>query len=461
MTSAVDSTCCSPSHATNGGVEKSPYTFRFWLAFASSVLGSLGFVLLYRYADLVNFLGGSELELGWIVGIGMVGSLVVRLFMGSAIDQYGTGLVWITALVVSAVCCLIHPFLTSCHGPTIYLLRIVFSAAMSGVYGALTTWATLNAPPKRVAEMVGMLGTSGFVAFIAGTYLGDYLMDVETVARVDIARLFFVAAGFLLVAAVLVWAANRVNLRPKTQPRMPLWNVIRCHNPGVFLFAALMTGIGLGLPTSFLRTFCDSIGIRQMAQFFTAYACTALTVRLCARRLPEKIGLTPMVIMGLAILALSQLAFLAVDARWKLIFPGLLYGASHAVLFPPVLAGTTRVYPKESRGVAVMIVLMFYDMGVLIGSPLAGVIIHYTKMWNLPSYPILFSAMSGLFLVATGIFAAFRYRTFRGDSIAAPHFSSANLPLPGETVEMEAACVIRANEPSGDAPEVQRGSISP
>ena len=441
MSCTVDSTCCSSSPEAPEAAEKSPYTPRFWLAFASNVLGSLGFVLLYRYADLVTFLGGSEFELGWIVGIGMVGSLVVRLFMGSAIDEYGTGVVWLVSLLISALCCVAHPFLTTCHGPAIYILRIVFSAAMSGVYGAMTTWATLNAPPKRVAELVGMLGASGFLSFILGTYMGDWLMDAAVITHSDVARLFYVAGGFILVSAVFAWAATATGKSRCREPRTPLLVLVRRHNPGVFLFAAVVTGIGLGLPASFLKTFCDSIGIRQMAEFFTAYAVTALIVRLCTRRLPERTGLTPLVIAGLAILAASQLAFLAVDTRWKLIFPGILYGLSHAILFPPVLAGVTRVYPRTSSGVAVMIVLMFYDAGVLIGSPLAGVTIRVSKILGLPPYPVLFAAMCGLLVVSTGIFAAFRYRTLRRIAPAAPHFSSLAQPVATESLVVEAGPV--------------------
>ena len=38
--------------------------------------------LLYRYADFVRLLGGTEFHLGWIVGVGMVGSIFMRLALG-------------------------------------------------------------------------------------------------------------------------------------------------------------------------------------------------------------------------------------------------------------------------------------------------------------------------------------------------------------------------------------------
>jgi hypothetical protein len=55
------------------------------------MLISAAVAILYRYADFVTLLGGSEFHLGWIVGVGMVGSLSVRLALGSWIDHHGVG----------------------------------------------------------------------------------------------------------------------------------------------------------------------------------------------------------------------------------------------------------------------------------------------------------------------------------------------------------------------------------
>jgi hypothetical protein len=48
------------------------------LAYVANLTVSVAVALLFRYADLVSVLGGSEWHLGWIVGLGMVGSLAMR-----------------------------------------------------------------------------------------------------------------------------------------------------------------------------------------------------------------------------------------------------------------------------------------------------------------------------------------------------------------------------------------------
>ena len=77
---------------------ENPYGLPFWRAYLANIAVMVAIALLYRYADFVTLLGGTELHLGWIVGVGTIGSLLVRLFLGSAIDRYGPRLIWLSSL---------------------------------------------------------------------------------------------------------------------------------------------------------------------------------------------------------------------------------------------------------------------------------------------------------------------------------------------------------------------------
>ena len=119
--------------------------------------------LLYRYANFVKVLGGSEYDLGWIVGIGMVGSLVTRLLLGAWIDRYGTRPLWIASALLFAATCFAHLAVVSSQGVAIYLLQISYWCAVAGVNGASMTFISNCGPKERLAELVGMLGTAGYV----------------------------------------------------------------------------------------------------------------------------------------------------------------------------------------------------------------------------------------------------------------------------------------------------------
>lgn len=155
------------------------YGRTFWLAYASSLLLMVGVSLLYRYADFVTLLGGTEFHLGWIVGVGMVGSLVTRVAIGSYIDRHGARLVWLGSTALFVATCLAHLAVGSHTGVAIYLLRISYCCAVAGVYGASVTFVSAQGPSHRMAELIGMLGTSGFLGTVVGTLLGDFLLALQ------------------------------------------------------------------------------------------------------------------------------------------------------------------------------------------------------------------------------------------------------------------------------------------
>ena len=142
-----------------------------------------------------------------------------------------------------------------------------------------------------------------------------------------------------------------------------------------------------------------------MALFFSVYAPVGFFTRVLTRRLPERLGTTPMILLGLAGLAVSQFLFLGVRSEWGLIVPGIGFGASHAILFPCVIAAGSSRFPYRYRGLATMVMLATYDVGVLIGAPATGLILHYAAKAGMPSYPSLF-CLTALLLAATAVFYA-------------------------------------------------------
>ena len=426
----------------------------FWLAYVSNTLVMVAIALLFRYADFVALLGGKEFHLGWIVGIGMVGSLAMRLVLGVGIDHYGPRLVWVGSIALLAVACFGHLALTSHAGPAIYLLRIAFCCAVAGVFGASMTFISSRAPAARTAELIGVLGTSGFLGMILGVQLGDLLLGTETITAGQIRHMFLAAGSVACLATIFATLAARGHGRPVRRKRPPLIEVLRRYHPGTVFFVGVVMGIALGLPGTFLRTYTDALGIRQIGLFFSTYAMTAIVVRLFTRRLPERLGTKPMILAGLAALALSQLLLLVVRVEWHLIVPGIGFGISHAVLFPSVVAAGTRRFPAEHRGLGTTLILSTWDIGQMVGAPMAGLILHFCLIAGMPAYPILFISITVLLTAVWLIYALLGQRGRSNDqdgeersedaafdSQRRPHRKETGDRHPGESVEDSPATV--------------------
>jgi len=382
----------APAEEPHGTVPA--YGRPFWMAYVANTLLMVGIALLFRYADLITVLGGTEFHLGWIVGIGTVGALAMRLLLGLAIDHYGARAVWIGSALILAASCFAHLAVGSCTTPTIYLLRIVFTCAVAGVFGSSMTFVSARVPPIRVAELVGMLGTAGFLGIILGTQLGDLLLGTETIRRAQVDWMFAAAGLLTILSAGFACLATWGSARPRPRSRPPLWTLLRQYNPGIVLVMGVAMGIGLGLPTTFLRTYAAELGIAKIGLFFGVYAPAALATRLLTRRLPERFGTKPMILAGAAAIVVSQFLFLLVRDAWHLVIPGLTYGIAHGLMFPSVVGAGTRTFPRRHRGLAMVLVQGTWDMGQLIGAPAAGLIVEYSFLAGLPAYPALFLSVA-------------------------------------------------------------------
>ena len=379
----------------------SAYDLSFWEAYVANTALVVANSLLFRYSDFVSFHGGTEFELGLIVGLGMVGSLCMRLAQGVGIDRYGARQIWLWSLALNFVTLLAHLLLTEVHGPAVYLLRIAYMTSVAGAFGASITAVSRRVPIERMAEIIGTLGTSGFLGMMLGPAIGDLISGGAPVKHHELVAMFATAAGLSLVSFVATWLATRKDARPlATRPAPPLLGLLRRYHPGAIMLAAAAMGFGLALPTVFLRPFAQSINLDRIAVFFAVYAPAAFAVRVLMRPMPERYGNRPLILVGFAALIGSVLAFLWVTQPWQLCLPAVLMGTSHALLFPTITAEGASAFPDRYRGLGTTVMLAMLDLGQLVGAPAVGGLLKAAEAARLPAYPTMFAAVA---LVLTSI----------------------------------------------------------
>jgi MFS family permease len=392
-------------------VASTPVVFgrAFWCTYIGNTALMIAFSMMYRYADFVLFLGGSEWTLGRIVGVGMIGSLAMRFFQGHGIDRFGARQIWLWSLVGFVVSMMAHMSITRDDGPAIYLLRILYTMSFAGAAGASITSVSRSLPLPRMAEVIGMLGTSGFIGMALGPQLGDLFCGGQTITRGELNAMFGVAALLGSVSFVCAELATRREPRPRQRKRPHLFWLLRRYHPGFVLVLGVLLGIGLTLPTTFLPMYTRELGILRTGPFFIVYAVTGFVVRLGTRRLPHLIGVRRMIYLGLAALAASMLMYLPVTSEWGLMLPGAMAGTAHAVLFPAVTAQGSWAFPNRYRGLGTTVMLATLDVGILVGAPLVGGIVEASKSTRLPPYPTTFVVLA-VGVLLTGLVYAFSGR---------------------------------------------------
>jgi MFS family permease len=367
-----------PIHAPTLQRTGTLYGLEFWIAYIANLLIVAANTLTFRFSEFVVSLGGSAADAAFVVGVGMGVSVFVRVWMGRAVDQGGPRWMWLGSAAALALSNLSFMLLDSLN-PLVYAVRVVYACGLAGVFSCSVIHVCTGIPVGRRAELIGTLGTSGFIGAIIGPQLGDYIFGGPSLHAYRFALMFTIAAVFCVIYLLLVCYLTRHSTRPAPhEPAPPLLPLLVSHWPGTLVAVATMMGMALTVPSTFLTLFRDERGLDGIGKFFWFYAPTAIFMRLVGRRWPGETGRRLAAFAGLVSLTASMLLYLLVDTEWDLAWPALAAGTGQALLFPAVTTLGAESFPERYRGTATTLILGFIDVGALCGAPALGLLIdHY------------------------------------------------------------------------------------
>ncbi|WDI40160.1 MFS transporter [Bremerella sp. P1] len=375
------------------------YGREFWLAYFANTALIVCNSSLFRYFDFVNYLGGDEYDLGLITGFGMGGAVLARFAQGAVIDRFGTRVVWLGSLCLLLCAIVGHFIVGNVDGPLIYFLRLCYMVGLAGAFGASITAISLKAPKGRSTELIGVLGSSGFIGLAIGPLIGDIIFAGEAAIDAKINTMFLVALGACVVSITLAYFATRQDKPQRSSGHPSIIRLIREYHPGWMLVMSFAMGVGVLFPQIFLRSYAKEIGIEHISSFFLVYAITAFTCRLLTRKVPERIGVKNAATIGILLLSISLTLYLLAKNPWLLPLPAIVGGMAHALIFPAIIGGGSIAFPKKYRGTGTNLMLVMLDSGGLFGQPLIGLMIAGSRKADLPAYPITFMTVAVLLTV--------------------------------------------------------------
>jgi MFS family permease len=387
------------------------YNRAFWLAYSANLLLVTANALTFRFAEFVQFLHGTEVLTGQIVRAGLIGSLLVRLVLGQAIDALGVRRLWIaSSLVFIAGCSL---FVVIDHlGPLLFVARVLFTSGIASMFACSICHIQNRAPPHRRTEVIGSLGTSGFVGMVTGTQLGDVLFrtvsDQHTLFVMLFAMTAVLGAGYL---AIVVYLTRHDGL-PQPHAGPPAHRVIFRYWPQPVVLVAILRGVGFTVTTVFLTRYATEQKLGGIGTFFAGYAASAFVFRWISRTWSQSIGRHRMLLIGLAAHTAGYVLLTRVTSQWGFVLPSLCTGFGHALLFPCVVSLGAGAFPTEHRGTGTSITLASIDLGTMISAPLLGGVIERQ------GFDAMFYWTAGLMLAGVVIYGALKFHVRDNDAVA-------------------------------------------
>ena len=369
------------------------FTRPFILVSLTNLVQGMSFFLFIHLPRYLEELGANEVLIGVIIGVTAISSILARPTIGTIMDSKGRRPVILVGTVVNFGAILLYLTVSSL-GPWIYVVRIIHGISEASLFTSLFTYGADVVPESRRTEGLALFGVSGLLPIAFGGLLGDIVL-----ANGGFDQLFLTAAGFAFAAIVFaVWLPERAPALGQVEEKkgffaairrpdlLPIWFIV-----GFFSF--VLTGY-----FTFLRTFIDDVGIGSVGLFFGFYAGTAIALRLAFAWLPARVGEKKVLFPALIAIAVGFVLLARVQTPLDVAVAGVLCGAGHGYAFPILFGFTVTRSPDADRGSTLAFFTALFDIGVLVGGPVLGVII------SLSGYPAMYGFAAAVMAVATVIY---------------------------------------------------------
>ncbi|MEZ6066651.1 MAG: MFS transporter [Planctomycetaceae bacterium] len=363
--------------------ERSLYGRTFWWAYVANLLLVAANAITFRFAEYVNFLGGSEEVTGSIVRAGVIGSIVMRLTLARDLDRLGVRRMWLATSLLFVAGCLLTLGAQDV-GWQIYVARVAYTIGLAGMFACSNVHIQSSVPLHRRTEMIASLGSSGFLGMMVGAQVGDLLFELLPRSAWLYQALFGTTLLLGLLYTLIIFGVTRRDQHVHQPDTPPPWTLLWRYWPGPVVVVAFAVGVCFVASTVFLTRQATALGLVGVRTYFTSYAITAFAFRLLSRTWSRSLGRHRMMLLGLGGHVGGQLLLIGVDSEWDFILPALCGGFGHALLFPCVVSLGTEKFPNQYRGTGTTLILGCIDVGMaLAAQPLGWVIDHYgfTQMY--------------------------------------------------------------------------------
>ena len=241
----------------------------------------------------------------------------------------------------------------------------MLGAGEGTVFTAGSAWIVDLAPPERRGRVIGLYGLAVWGGLSVGPLIGELLLHASGYTPVWV----FAGAMPLVGALVALRLPDPFRPPPLEHEHHPL--IAReAVRPGA---ALALASIGYATVAAFVVLHLDARGVGHGATVFGAFATMVVLTRLVGGDLPDRVG-PARVATAAALVEAVGLATIAVAHSLPVALAGALaMGAAFSLLYPSLSLIVVDRVPETRRGAALGTFTAFFDAGVGIGAPLAGI----------------------------------------------------------------------------------------
>ena len=337
-------------------------------AFAYSAAQSLVVTALPLF---LKDLGLATGFIGGFIGAVSICALASRLPIGGAVDRFGSrnlgsigaGLLGCSFILYALIPFAPLPLIASM--PFLLPFAGIIHGAGIGTYGTATnSFVAYTVPQVRRGEAVGYYGilinvaqavAAGVSLFIVASWGFTILLGI----------------GFLMASLAVIFAFGLSDTPRSTSISLSSFFQIEKSAVVPSLVNVTLT-LAHGVAISFIALLGLERGIQNPGVFFTAIALTSIVARVFTGRTADTFGRLAVIIPGMFFIVFSMVLVANVSSMEMLAIAGIIYGVGLASAVPATQALIIDLAAPERRGAAMATYTGSIDVGIIIGSIMAG-----------------------------------------------------------------------------------------
>jgi MFS family permease len=311
--------------------------------------------------------GGSRTQVGLLFSISALVAMVLRPTVGGWVDRFGARLVITPGVVILLVTSLAFHVATTPAALIVLMIGIGLSNGLVSTPASVLT-ATSSAPAHR-GEALGTYYLASSLAIAISPPLAFGLRAVGGMT------LEFVCVSLVaLVLAVLVARLPHMTPAPQavvTRPGLRFVSGRALPVSGALVLATL----GHSSVYAFLPLYAVSRGRgATLAWFFVVYPLWLIACRAALRGISDRLGHARVGVIAMALQALGFVIIAFPPTVLSLVLGAVALATGGAVLYPTLVALVIERADQAERGLALGTLSGSWDLGVVIGSALVGVV---------------------------------------------------------------------------------------
>lgn len=377
------------------------YSRAFWAMSLANFSTAASFGVFFLFPLFIELHGGSESDIGIIMGVFALAATVCRPWVSELIDRIGrrhsftVGSLIMVVLPVGYL--LLSGPLTGFY-PVLMVMRILHGIGMALCFTAAFTFVADIVPPARLNEGIGIFGISGLVGMAAGPALAEFSLN-----RYGFPAMFMAASLLATVGlAAHLPLAEPLTERHGSEVGASFWQVLMRPKILTVALLAVLFGIGQASTGNFVAPLAAVRSIVHVSLFFIAYSVAAVLVRMGGGRVADRVGELRVIPYALVMTGTGLLLVTLAHHAWSLALAGAVSGFGHGLLFPSLNSLAVRGEPAAIRGKITGIYTGALDGGNFAGSILLGYIGEWLGLRALFIVAGL-SLLSGLIVLPWGL----------------------------------------------------------